>query len=110
MDIDLTALTLTQAFALLAIVALLDVGGSIAMAITAGTFELAAVGHWIQSHVLVRVFPIFALAVLGHGVDPYVPAIVPAWGLAIVALTAYVLETVGSLTASARGDNAPPVD
>lgn len=111
MDIDLTALTLWQVFGLLTMVALLDVGGSMALAVVGHTFSLGAVAVWVQSHVLRRVFPIFGLAVLGHGVPELgVPPIDIAFGLALVALTAYVLETVASLRDSFGGDTAPPSD
>ncbi len=111
MDIDLTALTLRQVFGLLTLVALLDVGGSMVLAVVGHTFSLGAVAVWVQSHVLRRVFPIFGLAVLGRGIpDLGVPAIDTASGLALVALTAYVVETIASLRNSFGGDTAPPVD
>jgi len=111
MDLDLTALTLWQVFGLLTLVALLDVAGSMALAVVKHTFSLGAVAIWVQSHVLRRVFPIFGLAVLGHGVPELsVPAIDIAFGLALVALTAYVLETIASLRDSFGGDTAPPTD
>jgi len=108
MNIDLTAITLVQAFGLLAIVALLDVGAAYALSVSHGDFDLGAVGVWIQSHVLKRVFPIFSLAVLGHGVAQLnIPAIEPAWALGIVALTAYVLETVASIQRSFSDTESP---
>ena len=111
MDIDLTALTLYQVFGLLALLALLDVAGSIALAVVKGTFSLGAVAIWLQSHVLRRAFPIFGLAVIGHGVPTFdIPAIAPAFALALAGLAAYALETIASLRDSFGGDTAPPSD
>ena len=111
MDIDLTALTLWQVFGLLTLVAMLDLGGSVALSIVRGTFSLGAVAIWVQSHVLRRVFPIFGLAVLGNGIPALdIPELDIAFGLSIVALTAYVLETIASLRDSFGGDNAPPTN
>lgn len=111
MSIDLTALTLWQVFGLLTLVAFLDVAGSTALAAVKGTFSLGAVAIWIQSHVLRRVFPIFGLAVLGHGIPQLdVPAIDIAFGLALTALAAYVLETIASLRDSFGGDTEAPTD
>lgn len=113
MNIDLTALTLSQVFATLAIIAAFDVLTAIAAAFAQGTFSLGAVAVWIQSHVLKRVFPIFALAVLGHGLavngTTYIPAIEPAWWVAIAGLTAYVLETIASIRGS-FADASRPAD
>lgn len=111
MDLDLSALTLAQVFGLLALVAAIDVLGSIALAIVGGKFDLGAVAIWIQSHVLRRVFPIFGLAMVGNGIPQLdIPSIPFAAGLAIAALAAYVLETIASLRDSFAGDTAPPVD
>ena len=111
MSLDLTALTLWQVFGLLTVVAALDVLGSTALAIVKGTFSLGAVAIWIQSHVLRRVFPIFGLAVLGHGIPQLdVPAIDIAFGLALAALAAYTLEMIASLRDSFGGDTAPPTN
>ncbi len=110
---DLTDLTLTQIFGLLAIIAAFDVIGSMGLSIVQGKFSLGAVAVWIQSHVLKRVLPIFTLAVLGHGLDigttNVVPPIDPAWALALAGLAAYVAETIASLRDS-FGDATRPTD
>jgi hypothetical protein len=102
MDINLEALTLTQVFGLLAIITLFDVVGSIIMSIVRKEFSFSYVAVWLQSHTLRRVFPIFALAVIGHGVGEgtIVPAIAPAFAMALAGLLAYVLETIKSLADS----------
>ena len=111
MDIDLTHLTLTQVFTLSATVAVLDTLAAMALAVTQGVFSLGAVAIWLQSHVLKRVFPILALAVLGSGFTAgetvILPAIPPAFGLAILGLTAYVLETVASIRGSFQDASRP---
>lgn len=112
MDFDLTTLTITQVVSLTVVVTVIDVAAAIVLAMTKGTFSLAYVALWLQSHVAPRVFPIFALAWLGHGVPAFdVPAIPPLFGLAIGGLTAYVLETVKSVSENFRtGAPPPPVD
>ena len=110
---DLNNLTLVQVFSTLALVAAFDVLGSIALAVMQGKFSLGAVAVWLQSHVLRRTFPIFALAVVGHGItvgaDVFVPAIPPAFALALAGLAAYILETVASLRDS-FADASRPTD
>lgn len=111
MDIDLSAITLTQLIGLTIVVTILDVLGSIALAIVHGTFSIAYVATWLQSHVLPRVFPILALGAIGHGIPSLdIPAIPFAFGLGIAGLTAYVLETIASLRDSFKDQAARPYD
>jgi hypothetical protein len=110
MDIDLTAITLQQAFALLAVVTFIDVLGAYLLAVIHGNFSLGVVALWLQSHTIRRVFPIFALAVIGNGIPAFgVPKIEAAWVMAVVGLTAYVVETIASIAASFK-DTTPPSD
>lgn len=98
---DLTNLTLTQVFGLLGIIAAFDVATAIVASIVQGKFSLGAVAIWLQSHTLKRAFPIFALAVIGHGIPALdVPPIGPAYLVALAGLGAYILETVASIKAS----------
>lgn len=111
--LDLSAITLQQLIGLTVLVTAIDVLGGIALAIVHGTFSLAYVAVWLQSHVLPRVFPIVALAFIGHGFPEdgsIVPAIPFAFGLAIAGLTAYVLETIASLRDSFTAKAPPPTD
>ncbi len=113
MNLDLENLTLVQVIGLTCLVTVIDVLGGIALAAVHGTFSLAYVAVWLQSHVLPRVFPILALAVIGHGIPAdgsIVPAIPFAFGLALAGLAAYVLETVASLRDSFTAKAAPPTD
>jgi len=106
---DLNNLTLIQVFSTLALVAAIDVVAAIALSIVQGKFSLGAVAIWLQSHVLRRAFPIFALAVIGAGFGDFVPAIPPAFALALAGLAAYILETVASLRDS-FADASRPTD
>lgn len=107
---DLANLTLVQVFALLAVIAAFDVLTAIAAAVSQGVFSLGAVAVWLQSHVLRRAFPIFALAVIGHGIPVLdVPATGPAYLVALAGLGAYVLETIASIRAS-FADASRPLD
>ena len=112
-DIDLTAITLQQLIGLTVLVTAIDVLGGIALAVIHGTFSLAYVAVWLQSHVLPRVFPIVALALIGHGFPAdgsIVPAIPFAFGLAVAGLTAYLLETIASLRDSFGNTAKAPTD
>lgn len=109
MDIDLSALTLTQVFGLLALVAFIDLATAVVLSITRREFSGGYVADWISSHVLRRTFPIFALAVLGAGITPLgIPEIPPAFGLALVGLGTYIVETISSIQDSFQ-DTATPV-
>ena len=107
---DLTNLTLQQVFALLGLIAAFDVATAIVAAIIQNKFSLGAVAIWLQSHTLKRAFPIFALAVIGHGIPVLdVPPIGPAYLIALAGLGAYILETVASIRAS-LDDATRPAD
>ncbi len=108
---DLNNFTLVQVFSTLAIIAAFDVLAAIALSIVQGKFSLGAVAIWLQSHVLRRAFPIFALAVIGTGIIvndvAYVPAIPPAFALALAGLAAYIRETVASVRDSVEDASRP---
>lgn len=107
---DLTNLSLSSFLGLLLLVAAFDVVTAYVVSAAKGTFSLGAVAIYLQSHVLLRVFPIFATAVLGHGIPQLgIPAI-PAASLAAVAFaTTYILETVASIRGT-FGDPVRPTD
>jgi hypothetical protein len=95
---DFTNLPLTALFTYLILIAAIDVGFNIIMAIVHGNFSGSYVADFLRTHILLRVFIIGALGILGHGVPALgVPAI-PAVSLAATGgLAAYVVETVASL-------------
>jgi hypothetical protein len=107
---DLSNLTLVQVFATLAVIAAFDVLTAIVLSIVQNKFSLGAVAVWLQSHVIKRAFPIFALAVIGHGIGDVVVAIPPAFVLAIAGLGAYLLETVASIRDSFADASRPTDD
>ena len=108
MDIDLTNLTIRQVIALALTLAAVDFLGSVALAVKRGTFAFDLVLTVLRTHVLAKVFPIIALAVLGHGIPALdVPALAPAALAATAALALYALETTASLRDSWGGDNLP---
>jgi hypothetical protein len=97
---DLTALSLASFAALLLLVAAVDTVLGILAALVSKTFSTAKIADFIVNHVLLRVLPIFGLALFGHGIAPLgIPAIDAAGVAAAAALGAYLIETVGSLMA-----------
>lgn len=105
---DLTNLPITAVVTYALLIAAVDTLGSIALAFKNGKFAVAYLMAYLKDHVLVRVFPILALAAVGHGVEPLgIPAIPAASAVAVASLAGYVLETIGSLRDSWK-DTAPP--
>ena len=105
---DLTNLPVTSIVALALIVAALDVLISSALAVIKNAFDVALMMTYLRTHVLARVFPILALALVGHGVDQLgVPAIPAASLAAGASLALYAIETLGSLRDSFKGQNTP---
>lgn len=98
MEFDLSHLTIIQVMTLTAIITLIDVVGAMILAATKGEFSLAYVGQWLTSHTVKRVFPIFALAWLGHGVPQIdIPAIPALFGMGVAGLAGYLGETIKSV-------------
>lgn len=96
-SVDLTRLTVTEVATLAAVLAVIDTLAAIVLAIGKGTFSLAYVGVWLTSHVAMRIFPIYALAILGAGLAGITPAIPALFILAVAGLAAYLGETVKSI-------------
>lgn len=95
---DFTNLPLESVFALLVAFAAADLAFSVVIAVVAGNFELPHLLDYLRTHVLVRVFPIFALGVFGHGSELLSLPVIPAAGLAAtVSLALYGLEVLGSI-------------
>lgn len=108
---DLTTLSLASFAALLLLIAAVDTGWHVLTAIATKTFDTQKVADFLITHVVMRVAPIFALAIFGHGIAALgVPAIAAASLAAVGGLTAYVVETVGSLIAGIQPTPAQPAD
>lgn len=104
---DITGLSLLGVTSLTILLAAVDTGGSIIAAFIHKTFSTQFLLEYLRSHVLMRVFPILALGVLGHGVAMLdIPAIPAATLAAGVSLLAYLIETLGSLKGSFDGSDA----
>lgn len=101
MDIDLTALALPQFLGLLLLVAGIDTAFSVVLAIANGNFDGEYLLDFLRTHILAKVAPIFALALIGSGVPALgIPAIPPAWGFALISGGLYVANTVASIKGS----------
>lgn len=106
---DLTNLSLVAFFGLLLLVAAIDTGTAIVLSLIRGTFSTAYVMQYLRTHVLLRVFPIFGLALVGHGIAQLsIPAIAAAWAAAVASLVGYIVETIGSLRDSFTASTPPP--
>ena len=106
---DLTSLSLVSFFAFLLLVAAIDTGTAIVLALVRGTFSTAYVMTYLRTHVLLRVFPIFGLALVGHGIAQLsIPAVAAAWAAAGASLVGYIVETIGSLRDS-FATSTPPI-
>ncbi len=101
---DLTNLTFTGFSTLLVLVAALDVGLSSVVALARGVWTADVALTYLRTHVLLRIFPIFALAALGQGIPAFDLPAFPVFDLAAKAsLALYGLETVASLRDSFTG-------
>lgn len=106
---DLTNLTLRGLISLLVILAATDVAINSVLAIIRSTFSIAAGLDYLRTHVLLRVFPIAALALVGHGIAALdVPAILAASLAAQASLALYAIETLASLRDGFTGDSTAP--
>lgn len=101
MDIDipvLSDLTLTGVITFTLLITFVDVVGAYLLAVSQGKFDLAYVANWLTSHSLKRVFPIYALALLGSGIaDAGIPPIPVLFTAAVAGVAAYLGETVKSI-------------
>lgn len=101
MDIEipvLSDLTLTGVVTLTLLITLVDVAGAYLLAVSQGKFDLGYVANWLTSHSLKRIFPIYALAALGAGIEVAgIPAIPPLFIAATVGVAGYLGETVKSV-------------
>lgn len=98
---DLNALTLVQVLTLAVVLAAFDLVAAVVSSLVTHTFDPAKLPNFLVDHVLARIFPIGALAVIGAG-GPYIglPLIPPMFALALAGLAAYLVATVASISAS----------
>lgn len=98
---DLTNLSLVQIVSTLLFFAAVDTIFAFVVALTSGpfpgTFNAAYALDFLRTHVLKIGVPILGLAIVGNGIDGYVPAIPACTVMAIGALGLYILATVASL-------------
>lgn len=98
---DFANLPLESVFALLVLFALFDIATAVAIALVAGNFEGQHLLDFMRTHVLARVFPIFAFAVIGHGLVLISLPPIPAAGLAATGLLGlYGIEVLLSIKSS----------
>ena len=96
MQFDLTTLSAVQVLIVALVLAVVDTGYAIVSAFANRTFSLGKVADFLTTHVLQRIFPIFALVAISASVTG--PASTGLFALALAGLTAYLLETVGSIS------------
>ena len=94
----LSDLTLTGIVVLTVLITFVDVVGAYLLAASQGKFDLGYVAQWLTSHSVKRIFPIYALALLGVGIPeaglPEIPALFIA---STVGVATYLGETVKSI-------------
>ena len=106
---DFTNLPLIAVFTLLTLTAALDTGWNVVLAVVHGDFSAEYVADFLRTHVLLRFFPIGALAVFGHGVAALEVPAIPALSLAATGgLAAYVVETGWSMVTGLKDTTPAP--
>lgn len=105
---DYLNLPLPQFLGILLVICAFDVVASVVLAFTKGTFSTDYLLTYLRSHVVQRVFVIFAMEVIGKGIATLgIPPIGAAADFAAVSLGLYVVETIGSIKSSIDGSNVP---
>ena len=105
---DYLNLALPTFLGLLLLITAFDVVTATVAAIAKSTFSTDYLMTYLRSHVLQRVFVIFAMEVIGKGIPSLgIPAIGAAADFAAVSLGLYVVETIGSIKSTIDGSTAP---
>jgi len=104
---DLTNLTLAQVISTLLFFAFIDTVSAFGIAIVNGNFQAAYALDFLRTHIIKVAIPIVLLALVGHGVDPFVPAIPAAFAASVGSLVLYIGVTLVSIKDS-WGDQAIP--
>jgi hypothetical protein len=106
--VNFAGLTLAQAIVTLLAIAVLDFGFAIIAAASTHTLSLAILDQWVITHIVKRVFPLFGLAVLGHGIAVIDLQPIGFVNLAFIAAAGtYALTTLGSIVSSIQEANQP---
>lgn len=106
----LSDLTLIGVVTFTLLITAVDVVGAYLLAVSQGKFDLSYVANWLTSHSLKRVFPIYAFAALGTGIEPAgIPPIPVLFVAATAGVAVYLGETVKSIAVNFR-DAAPVRD
>ena len=84
------------------VAAFLDFAFGVFAALRDGTFALDAVAAFVRKHLLGRVFPVSVLAIAG-----YLTGDLAMNAAAAAALTAYAVETMGSIYGSLASKDSP---
>lgn len=105
---ELINLSLKATFGLLFILGLIDIVYAVGQAIRQKVFDAGYLTAWLLDHVMLVWFPIFALAIIGHGVPAFdVPAIKAANLAAQLGLVAYAGVVIKSLVINTKSSAAP---
>ncbi len=100
MNIDLSGITYAQFAIVLIVVMAVDFATGVVGALASGTFDPSKVADVVTSHLVPRVFPIGALALLAFALPAAQGAHDVLWTASVGLLAAYVVETVASVTAN----------
>lgn len=104
---DLTHLTIAQLVIVLVVVAAVDTASGILGSISAGSFSVAYVATFLESHVLKRIAPIIGLAIISFSLGD--PAGAAVFATALAGLVAYVTETIASVAGNLPGSRTAAV-
>jgi len=106
---DFANLPITALATYLVLIAAADTLAAIVLSVVHGNFSATYVADYLRTHVLLRVFPIAALGILGHGIKSLGVPEIPAVSLfATGGLAAYLVETIGSIRDSFTSTNPAP--
>lgn len=105
---DLTNLTIVELLATLLFFTFLDTAAAYVVAFMNGNFTAAYALDFLRTHILKAGGPIALLAIVGHGIPGFVPAIPAAGAFAVASLGVYILVTVASIKDTFGDKGIPP--
>ena len=110
MTFDLSHITITQLVILTLVLTLIDFVGGVLPALIKGAFDPALGATFLDTHILKRVFPIVGLVLIAQTLGPTTDAGKLVWGMALVGVTTYLVETVASLSGNLPSAGAAKTD